>query len=248
MQQVALARLLSGFCRLQELAANQSGKDYFVGDICGQFDKLQRAMAKVEFNPRHDRLFSTGNLINYGKDSLKVLNMLSHPWFFAVIGLHELYMLEALRRDHYLNWYTQGGEWAFDEKLRLKVDLSTVTESLSKLPVAYRIQHKTHADIGVISGTPIQPFTPEGFRQTSLNELYRCLQTSLSPTQKAHTHSALSCIVTSGQPARKLWAKGNVVAINQGAKYLPGKGKLQLNKVKKLLKTIHKQSNYQPID
>lgn len=247
MQQMALARLLSGFQRLRELNSNRCGKDYFVGDIHGQYDKLQRAMAKTEFNPNYDRLFSTGNLINYGNDSLRVLSLLSQDWFFAVLGIQELYMLDALQREHYLGWYTQGGDWAFDEKLRIKVDLAQASEQLYRLPIAYRIEQKKQGDIGVISGSPLLPFTSEGFQQATLNTLYHCLQSSFSPNQKAQISPALSCVVCGGPAAQKIWAKGNTVAINQGARYLPAKGKIQLHKTKKLLRAIHKQTKYQPL-
>jgi serine/threonine protein phosphatase 1 len=204
-------------------------------------------MAKVDFNPRQDQLFSTGNLIDYGNDSLRVLSLLPRDWFFAVVGIHELYLLDALKRDHYLGWYTQGEDWAFDKKLRINVDLAQASEYLTRLPIAYRIEQKKHGDIGVISGLPLQPFSPEGFQQASLNALYRCIQSGISPDQKAAIYQPLSCIVCGGPAAQKLWAKGNAVAINQGARYLPVKGKLQLNKVKKLLKIVHKQTAYQPL-
>ncbi|GGD53516.1 metallophosphoesterase [Lacimicrobium alkaliphilum] len=247
MQQASLQRLLSGICRLKIVAENQCGKDYFVGDICGQFDALQRALTKAGFDPRCDRLFCTGNLINYGKDSLKVLHLLSSHWFFPVIGPNELYMLEALQRKHYLNWYTHGGDWAFDAKLQLKEDLSQFSDSLAKVPIAFRIQQQSYADVGVTNGLPLLPFTPERYQQASMNELCDCLQTGISQESKAVVYPPMSCIVTAGEPAQKIWVKGNTVAINQGARFLPGKGRLKLWKLKKLLKTVQKQTRFQPV-
>lgn len=247
MQKRQLHRLLSGIRRLQEIKVNQSGKDYFVGDICGQFDALQRGLNKAEFDPRSDRLFSTGNLINYGKDSLKVLHLLSSDWFFAVLGPNELYMLEAFQREHYLNWYTQGGNWAFDEKLKLKDDLTQWVERLAKVPLAYRIQQKSHADVGVINGSPLLPFTLKGFEQASVNQLCGCMQTSISLQSKAVTYPSLSCIVTAGEPAQKILVKGNAVALNQEARFLPAKGKLKLFKLKKLLKAVKKYNRTQAV-
>jgi serine/threonine protein phosphatase 1 len=108
---------------IRSLPANSRGKDYVVGDLHGCYDLLQRVLDEVSFNKTHDRLFSVGDLIDRGPDSLKCLELLAELWFYAVKGNHEDMMLEffqSYRRDSYLAdlkdvfgtrflWY--GGDW-----------------------------------------------------------------------------------------------------------------------------------------
>jgi serine/threonine protein phosphatase 1 len=108
---------------IRRLPTNCQGKDYVVGDLHGCYDLLQRVLGEVEFDTTRDRLFSVGDLIDRGPDSLKCLELLAEPWFFAVMGNHESLMLEffqSYRRDGHLEdlkdvhgtrflWY--GGTW-----------------------------------------------------------------------------------------------------------------------------------------
>jgi serine/threonine protein phosphatase 1 len=108
---------------IRSLPANSRGKDYVVGDLHGCYDLLQRVLNEVDFDTTRDRLFSVGDLIDRGPDSLKCLELLAEPWFYAVKGNHEDLMLEffqSYRRDGHLEdlqdvrgtrflWY--GGSW-----------------------------------------------------------------------------------------------------------------------------------------
>jgi serine/threonine protein phosphatase 1 len=108
---------------IRSLPTNCQGKDYVVGDLHGCYDLLQRVLGEVGFDTTRDRLFSVGDLIDRGPDSLKCLELLAVPWFYAVKGNHEDMMLEffqSYRRDGHLDdlkdirgtrflWY--GGNW-----------------------------------------------------------------------------------------------------------------------------------------
>jgi serine/threonine protein phosphatase 1 len=108
---------------IRSLPANCQGKDYIVGDLHGCYDLLQRVLGEVGFDTTCDRLFSVGDLIDRGPDSLRCLELLNEPWFYAVKGNHEDMMLEffqSYRRDGHLDdlkdvnhtrflWY--GGTW-----------------------------------------------------------------------------------------------------------------------------------------
>jgi serine/threonine protein phosphatase 1 len=137
---------------IRSLPTNCQGKDYVVGDLHGCFDLLQRVLNEVDFDKTCDRLFSVGDLIDRGPNSLKCLELLSEPWFYAVKGNHEDLMLEffqSYRRDGHLDdlkdvnhtrflWY--GGSWieryfqadkrcmtsAFDRGLALAEDLPMI--------------------------------------------------------------------------------------------------------------------------
>lgn len=81
---------------IRKLPNNAAGKDYVVGDLHGCFDLLEQLLAHVCFDTNTDRLFSVGDLIDRGPDSLRCLRLLTEPWFYAVQGNHELMMLDFL--------------------------------------------------------------------------------------------------------------------------------------------------------
>lgn len=69
--------------------------NYFVGDIQGCYQELQALLAKVDFSPSTDTLWSVGDLVARGKGSLETLR------FFkglegsgkAVLGNHDLHLM-----------------------------------------------------------------------------------------------------------------------------------------------------------
>ena len=94
---------------IRQLPSNKVGKDYVVGDLHGCFDLLNRLMEHVNFDESCDRLFSVGDLIDRGPDSIFCLGFLDEPWFYAVQGNHELMMLEP-----FLNYLNSGKVDDFD--------------------------------------------------------------------------------------------------------------------------------------
>ena len=82
-----------------ELPENTKGRDFTVGDIHGCFDRLDEALAQAGFNPETDRLISVGDLVNRGAHSIRCLEYLQQPWFYAVAGNHEDMVIENIRDD-----------------------------------------------------------------------------------------------------------------------------------------------------
>lgn len=78
---------------IRKLPANLQGKDYVAGDLHGCFSLLERLLDAVHFDKSRDRLFSVGDLIDRGPDSLRCLQLLEESWFYAVQGNHENMML-----------------------------------------------------------------------------------------------------------------------------------------------------------
>ncbi len=70
------------------------GRDFCVGDIHGTFDLLKSALASVGFDPKVDRLFSVGDLVDRGPYSAEAIDFLREPWFYAVRGNHEQILLD----------------------------------------------------------------------------------------------------------------------------------------------------------
>lgn len=114
---------------------NTSGRDFAVGDIHGQFTALEQDLAAVGFDPRRDRLFSVGDLVDRGPESERALEWLDYPWFHAVMGNHEDFVCrhEAIGRVlHVLN----GGEWFW----RLEeADRQRYVQRFRKLPLALEV-------------------------------------------------------------------------------------------------------------
>lgn len=72
--------------------------DYVIGDIQGHYDGLLRLLAKIKFNPSHDRLYFVGDLVNRGPASLKTLQFLANlsDVTKVCLGNHDLYLLQHL--------------------------------------------------------------------------------------------------------------------------------------------------------
>ncbi|HEB0912226.1 TPA: metallophosphoesterase [Enterobacter cloacae] len=95
------------------LPINTKGKDFIVGDIHGEFQLFMKALKKLKFEKKTDRLICTGDLIDRGADSPSMLELLNEDYFFSTLGNHEDMLLKygasKTKREHY--WYPNGGQW-----------------------------------------------------------------------------------------------------------------------------------------
>lgn len=102
---------------LRKFEKNTQGCDYVVGDLHGCYRALDTLLQKIQFNPDKDRMFSVGDLSDRGDNSHECIDYIRKPWFYPVIGNHELIPFYENRDWHNRN----GGEW-FDvlplEKMR----------------------------------------------------------------------------------------------------------------------------------
>lgn len=103
----------------QRLAWNPTGRDFIVGDMHGCYDLFEAELAKVGFDPAHDRVISVGDLVDRGPDSMACLRLLKEPWFHAVRGNHEIMLLNygyaSLKSSPLLQnndlFLQNGGSW-----------------------------------------------------------------------------------------------------------------------------------------
>ncbi|WP_350433338.1 metallophosphoesterase [Shewanella sp. H8] len=119
-------------------SANLVGKDYIVGDIHGQINRLYEQLQVQGFNFNTDRLFCTGDLLSKGEHSVECINLLTKKWFFAVMGNHEQLFLLGFQCSSYWDCLRQkGGDWLsqhmhrFDLLIRWKTMID-ITMPLSR--------------------------------------------------------------------------------------------------------------------
>lgn len=131
---------------------NTEGIDYFVGDIHGEYHKLIDALYRVGFDTEVDRLFSVGDLIDRGPDSLECLSLIEESWFYPIKGNHEQMAIDAIfledDRERFRArqmWSTSGGDWysglPYESQLRAKHLISEANE----LPDGIRV-----GEVGVL--------------------------------------------------------------------------------------------------
>lgn len=123
---------------LLQLEKNTKGKDYIVGDLHGCYDELQRLLTHVNFDfDNGDRLFSVGDLIDRGPDSVKCIQLIGQDYFHGVRGNHEDMMILSLlpiNKFCMSQWFANGGEWILDIDTDT-ISAYTLAEEVNKLPL-----------------------------------------------------------------------------------------------------------------
>lgn len=140
--------------KVQEFGINTSGRDFVVGDIHGNFELLNSLLKKIDFNKRLDRIFSVGDLIDRGPDSIAVIDMLLEPWFYAVRGNHEQMLIDCISGYGDIARHTRnGGAWLYQLPSVTQKKLFSVLQSL---PLMIEIELSDGRKIGVLHAeTPL---------------------------------------------------------------------------------------------
>jgi serine/threonine protein phosphatase 1 len=123
---------------IRKVSKNMNGRDFVIGDIHGSYELLMEYLVFIKFDFEKDRLFSVGDLVNKGLDSLAVFALIDEPWFYPVLGNHEIIVIDFWRYGDYPNHLDEyGGEWF----LNLSDDKKeAVVLKLETLPAAIELE------------------------------------------------------------------------------------------------------------
>lgn len=125
---------------VKRVARNMRGRDFIVGDIHGHFTRAGAALHDIGFNPNGgDRLFSVGDLVDRGPESITVLEFLDADYVHAVAGNHETMAADWAygRTDDTKNYAANGGAWMMALDLETQIEVAL---TLGALPVAIELE------------------------------------------------------------------------------------------------------------
>jgi serine/threonine protein phosphatase 1 len=124
---------------MPRFARNERGRDFAVGDIHGCFTALARGLDSISFDPAVDRLFSVGDLVDRGPESLQALEWLDKPWFHAICGNHDFMAWRSALGIPYreVSHALNGGGWL--EKVA-GARRSQLGRQLRALPLALEVE------------------------------------------------------------------------------------------------------------
>ena len=130
------------------IGRNEAGRDFVAGDVHGCFRRLERALQAVRFEPRRDRLFSVGDLINRGPASMEALAWLTEGRIHAAVrGNHEQMFLDGFARDRD-SAYEPWQQWIPDD------ELTRWWRALRSLPLGITVE-TAHGHVGIVHAGPV---------------------------------------------------------------------------------------------
>lgn len=130
---------------LKEVPENTKGRDFVVGDMHGCYNELSKLMEYVQFNPQEDRMFSTGDLIDRGPNSLECLSLLKKKWFYPTLGNHEDIFLSRFKM------FEEGKTQGFSEdEINFIRDAQRYVPDILEMPLVYEINHKKWGKVYIV--------------------------------------------------------------------------------------------------
>lgn len=204
--------------RIKHFAANTVGRDFAVGDIHGHFTRLQAALDAAGFDPSVDRLFSVGDLVDRGPESLAAMEWLGRSWFHAIRGNHEEMTVSAFREGNNDLHFCNGGAWFYALSQDERADVAVVLEAL---PLAIEVETASgivgivHADVPY-GRWPDFKLSIETGSPAEAEHVQAVAQWSRSRINSGDTEpvAGISAVVVGHTPLRQPAVLGNVFHID----------------------------------
>ena len=212
--------MMPAACR--RFTRNPVGRDFVVGDVHGMFPALDELLERADFDARSDRLFSVGDLIDRGPRSHEALEWLSKPWFHAVRGNHEQFLLESDDPSTRNLWIRHnGGVWWLD---RTADEREAFRAACAALPIAIEIE-VSHGTVGVVhADVPSAQSWPEFVARlerrdeaTVEHALWSRRRVSSGSSGRV---SGVDLVICGHTPVARIVELGNVRFIDTGAVYV----------------------------
>ena len=147
---------------VRALPSNQKGRDFVVGDLHGCIAEFETLLKRLKFDFQKDRMFSVGDLVDRGRDSMACLRLLNEPWFFAVKGNHEDMMLAAVAsnlRSGAENWAWNGGDWGIERFVEGDPEFFALADVLDACPFAFTVRSRELGLVGISHAEPPTSWT-----------------------------------------------------------------------------------------
>jgi serine/threonine protein phosphatase 1 len=141
---VTALKKISQVRRCVRLSSNANGRDLVVGDLHGHRSLREQELVRLDFDPSRDRVFSVGDLIDRGPESMAKLQLIAHAWFHAVLGNHELMLLNFLgyygsRIHSRRSFPTAGGDWITAAISKSRKAVAALADAVASPPVAIHV-------------------------------------------------------------------------------------------------------------
>jgi len=217
---------------IKRFDANTAGRDFAVGDIHGHFTRLQTALDAIGFDPAVDRLFSVGDLVDRGPECRDALAWLDKPWFNAVRGNHDDYVVRFDTCD-VENWVYNGGAWFAglnrDEQEEFRVQFADLPIAI-EVETAQGLVGLLHADCPFTSWNTLRhelESPTEGKKRLRL--VQNTCMWSRSRIEQGDVSGVLDirALVVGHTPMSEVAVLGNVYHIDT-AGWVPGRGHFTL--------------------
>ncbi|WP_053162206.1 metallophosphoesterase [Pseudomonas brassicacearum] len=219
--------------RTKSFSSNKEGRDFVVGDIHGHFKFLTMALDKLDFNTELDRIFSVGDLIDRGPDSIDVLNWLEKPWFHAVRGNHEQMLIDCISGHGDIPRHIRnGGAWLYELQPTIQHELS---KSLQALPLIIEIDLLNDQTIGIVHAEAPVIQSNDGWQEakdaitgkTGEQHQRQALKTALYAREKIEQNDhtpikGIDRLYVGHSTVPSIMRLGNVVYIDTGCSFSDG--------------------------
>lgn len=160
---------------LRAFDINPNGRDFVVGDLHGCIAEFETLLNRLRFDFQKDRMFSVGDLVDRGPDSMACLGLLREPWFFAVMGNHEDMMLNAVAsnlRSGVEHWVDNGGDWGVERFEDGDPAFFELIDLADALPYAVAVRTRNLGLVGVTHAEPPAAWTEASIESDSVKLLW----------------------------------------------------------------------------